>query len=137
MPGDHPDFYQVEDPGVTRWAPGTAFHGINYGADLASLGTLNIDFDVPNDAKTYVLDTVFLQTKIIGSMEWSIWFAADAAAPSYNQIASGDANKCVQVKPFSLVSMAVTYPNRIRTVIYNPNLFTRWVQLNISCYSYY
>jgi hypothetical protein len=136
MAGDHADFYGVTDPGVTRWAPGTSFGGITYSGNLAALSIINIDFDTPNDDLTYVLDTVFIRTKIIGAMEWHIYFAENAGAPSYALRASGEDNKVAYIKPFSLVSMAVQYPNRIRTTIYNSNLFTRAIELCISCYNY-
>lgn len=136
MPYDQPDFSSSVVPNVTEWSGVVSFGSINWGGSVAANTVQQVDFAFPNDGCYYVVDSFFIQTLIIGSMDWSVYYCADYSAPAWICLGCGSNNKCAIFSLYSFASDRFRYPQGIRVYITNNNVYARWVQVNMTAYAY-
>jgi hypothetical protein len=134
--GDTPDFYDTTTPDVNRWSPGTEYGSAQWADTIAALTSQSIFFSPTDDGYQYVLDSLHIDSYIIGDMHWAIAYYENGYPGTPIWIACGHDYGHVNVHPFNFVSLSFSYPGQMQFIVYNSNVYARYMRLIANFYKY-
>jgi hypothetical protein len=133
---DKPDFEQSVTPGVVRWAPGTEFGAVSWNGSVAAMTEHQVNYAIPDDGYRYVVDKTFLMSNYVGVLQMSIQICLDYDDPTWTFLGHATDEGCLQISPFSFVSMSIKHPQGLSWKIYNYNNVARYFYLDCGMYRY-